>query len=126
MKVKTNICGERICIKKECPAWFEDDTASDGIGVGCFCKARLDFFGDVRTDAVKPQYGTLCRLPIEFEIVSEPEKMSHNLEVEVEMQGGGDGSGIHDGRGECGLNGYGWGSAGGDGDADGSGWDTME
>ena len=69
MTPKTNICGERICVEKGCPAWFEDDTAPDGIGVGWFCKARLDFFGDVRTSAGKAQYGTLCRLPLEFEII---------------------------------------------------------
>ena len=60
MKPATNVFGERICAKKDCPVWFED---------GCFCEARMDFSGSVGIEDGKRQYGVLCKLPIGFKIV---------------------------------------------------------
>ena len=69
MKPATNVFGERICVEKDCPAWFEDDPAYGDPGIGCFCEARMDFFGSIAIKDGKVQYGTLCKLPIEFKIV---------------------------------------------------------
>ena len=63
MKPNTNIFGQKICTRDECPAFFNTD---DGYGG---CDAKLDHHGRISLGIVPIQFGMVCGLPIEFEIV---------------------------------------------------------
>ena len=63
MKPETNIFGQKICLREECPAFF---TTDDGYGG---CNAKLDHHGRISLGDGPLKFGMVCGLPIEFEIV---------------------------------------------------------
>lgn len=66
MKQSTNVFGQRICVLKDCPAWFESEEHPD---YREFCEARMDYMGSTGVIDGKRQYGVLCNLPIGFKVV---------------------------------------------------------
>lgn len=58
--MKTNVFGQRICVLKDCPAWFD---------YGEFCEVRMDYIGSTGVINGKRQYGVLCKLPSGFKVV---------------------------------------------------------
>ena len=65
---KTNVFGERICDKENCPLFWN---ASPQCGAEGFCNALMDFTGRVAMIDGKVQYGMLCKLPIGYNVVME-------------------------------------------------------
>ena len=63
MKPATNVFGDLICVREECPAFFNTE---DGYGG---CNARLDHHGRISINENSVRFGMVCGLPIEFKIV---------------------------------------------------------
>jgi len=56
MKSDTNVFGQRICTREECPLWY---TGSEQCGCDGFCNALMDFTGRVAEIDGKVTYGLL-------------------------------------------------------------------
>jgi len=66
MKSNTNIFGQRICTREECPAFHDD-------GDGGICNAKLASLGRVTLVGETVKYGMVCKLPIGFKLAKEDE-----------------------------------------------------
>ena len=64
MKPDTNIFGQKICLRGECPAFFSTE---DGYGG---CNAKLDHHGRISIGDEPLKFGMVCELPIEFKVIN--------------------------------------------------------
>jgi len=64
MKSDTNVFGQRICTRAECPLWY---TGSEQCGCDGFCNALMDFTGRVAEIDGKVTYGLLRSMTRRFD-----------------------------------------------------------
>lgn len=75
MKPDTNMFGQKICIREECPAFFSTEDEYGG------CAAKLDHHGRLPSGG---GFGMLCGLPIEFGI---SRRRRRTIKIEINKYG---------------------------------------